>query len=153
MRAENGMPSWVAEAAELPVAFAQVREDPFLDARVVERLKPPARVMLIASGGCTLAFLAATCRMARFDVIDPNPAQIALSRLKLHLLQNFEPSSRLALLGHAPMAADEREDRLRVALQAIGVPPDAIGPPHVWAAGGPDYVGRYERVFGELRKE
>lgn len=153
MHADNTLPPWVSEAAQLPVAFAQVREDPLLDAQVVRGLGPEARIIMIASGGCTLAFLAAACRLGRIDVVDPNPAQIALARLKLHLLQNEECTDRLALLGHAPMRGDEREGRLRAALQAIDVPADTIGPPRVWAEEGPDHTGRYERVFAQLREE
>jgi S-adenosylmethionine-diacylglycerol 3-amino-3-carboxypropyl transferase len=141
MHADNTLPPWVSEAAQLPVAFAQVREDPFLDAQVVRRLGPAVPIIMIASGGCTLAFLAAACRLARIDVVDPNPAQIALARLKLHLLQNEECTDRLALLGHAPMPGNEREGRLLAALRAIDVPADMIGPPRVWAEEGPDHAG------------
>jgi S-adenosylmethionine-diacylglycerol 3-amino-3-carboxypropyl transferase len=147
------LPSWVSEAAKLPVAFAQVREDPLLDDWIVKQLDPGARIIMIASGGCTLAFLAARSHVARIDVVDPNPAQIALARLKIHLLQNFDQADRLALLGHAPLPADEREERLRAALQTIDVPADTIGPARVWAEEGPDQTGRYERVFAQLRKE
>jgi S-adenosylmethionine-diacylglycerol 3-amino-3-carboxypropyl transferase len=150
---DDPLPSWVSQAAQLPVAFAQVREDPLLDAWVIERLPPGARVIMIASGGCTLAFLAARCRMARVDVVDPNPVQIALARLKLYLLQNEESAGRLALLGHAPMAASEREARLCAAMKTLGVPAEQLGPTPVWAAEGPDHAGRYERVFAQLRAE
>jgi S-adenosylmethionine-diacylglycerol 3-amino-3-carboxypropyl transferase len=153
MHTDNSLPAWVSEAAQLPVAFAQVREDPFLDAQVVRGLDPEARIIMIASGGCTLAFLAAACRLARVDVVDPNPAQIALARLKLHLVQNERCPDRLALLGHAPMPRNEREERLRGALRAIDVPADLIGPPRVWGEEGPDHAGRYERVFAQLRQE
>jgi S-adenosylmethionine-diacylglycerol 3-amino-3-carboxypropyl transferase len=108
---------------------------------------------MIASGGCTLACLAACCRLARIDVVDPNPAQIALARLKLHLLQHTDRAARLALLGHAPMPADAREERLRAALRTLGVPAEALGPPAVWAREGPDHAGRYELVFVQLGKE
>jgi S-adenosylmethionine-diacylglycerol 3-amino-3-carboxypropyl transferase len=153
MAPASSLPSWVSEAARLPVAFAQVREDPLLDAWVVERLGPHARVIMIASGGCTLAYLVACSRLAHVDVVDPNPAQLALARLKLYLLQTCDGTGRLALLGHACMPAAEREERLRKALQAIGVPADAMGPPRVWAEEGPDHAGRYERLFGQLREE
>src|SRR5205807_32139 len=96
---------------------------------------------------------AASCPVARIDVVDPNPAQLALARLKLHLLQNFSKSERLALLGHAPMPAAEREKRLRAAIQNIGVAAEALGPPRIWAQEGPDHSGRYERVFAQLRRE
>jgi S-adenosylmethionine-diacylglycerol 3-amino-3-carboxypropyl transferase len=143
--------SWVEEAARLPVAFAQVREDPLLDAEVLRGLPWEARVIMIASGGCTLAFLAAMSHLGRIDVVDPNPAQIALARLKVYLLQHEDSASRLALLGHAPMPAEEREGRLRAVLQTLGRPAEAIGPPRVWAREGPDHAGRYERVFAALR--
>src|SRR5262249_59509967 len=76
-----------------------------------------------------------------------------LARLKLHLLQRVDSAGRLALLGHAPMSADEREARLRESLGVIGVPPDALGPARVWAEEGPDHAGRYEYVFAQLRAE
>jgi S-adenosylmethionine-diacylglycerol 3-amino-3-carboxypropyl transferase len=152
MPVNDPLPSWVEEAACLPVAFAQVREDPLLDAAVLRELSPQARIVMIASGGCTLAFLAARCRPGRIDVVDPNPAQLALARLKVHLLQHEDSPARQALLGHAPLPAEEREGRLRAALQTLGLPAEAIGPPHVWAEVGPDHAGRYERVFSELRK-
>jgi S-adenosylmethionine-diacylglycerol 3-amino-3-carboxypropyl transferase len=152
MSPEESLPPWVADAAQLPVAFAQVREDPRIDASVVRRLGPEARIIMIASGGCTLAFLAASCHMAAVDVVDPNPAQIGLARLKLHLLQNYDPPARLALLGHVAMPVEERGARLAAALEAIGVAAEAIGPPRVWARQGPDYAGRYEHVFAALRR-
>jgi S-adenosylmethionine-diacylglycerol 3-amino-3-carboxypropyl transferase len=150
---DEALPAWTLEAARLPVAFAQVREDPLLDAWVVARLGPQSRIIIIASGGCTVAFLAARCPVAAIDVVDPNPAQLTLARLKLHLLENTVSTERLALLGHVPMPADEREERLRAALRSIGASPQALGPPRIWAREGPDHAGRYERVFAELRKQ
>src|SRR5713226_4841071 len=96
------LPAWVTEAAALPLAFAQVREDPLLDQAVVARLPGSARILMVASGGCTAAWLAASAKVARIHLVDPNPAQIALARLKLHLLHLADPVERLALLGHAP---------------------------------------------------
>jgi S-adenosylmethionine-diacylglycerol 3-amino-3-carboxypropyl transferase len=148
----DALPSWVEQAAQLPIAFAQVREDPLLDVRVVEQLAPAGRILMIASGGCTLALLATQPRLDRIDVVDPNPAQIALARVKLHLLRTAAPSDRLALLGHVPMPAEEREMRLRAVLQSLDLPAEAIGPPRVWSVDGPDHAGRYERVFAQLRK-
>ena len=114
-------PSWVLEAAALPVAFAQVREDPLLDLWVVERLGSDSRVIMVASGGCTAALLAAASNVGRLHLVDPNPAQLALSRLKLRLLQTTDPSTRLALLGHAEMPLAERQPRLKAELAAPGL--------------------------------
>jgi S-adenosylmethionine-diacylglycerol 3-amino-3-carboxypropyl transferase len=148
---DPALPSWVSEAAVLPVAFAQVREDPLIDAWVIRQVGPEASIIMIASGGCTLAYLVACSRPARVDVVDPNGAQIALARLKLHLLQHAPSAARLALLGHAPMPAEEREERLRALLRALSIPAEALGPPDIWAKAGPDHAGRYERVFARLR--
>lgn len=79
-------PAWLIEAAALPVAFAQVREDALVDAWMVRRLRREARVAMVASAGCTAALLAAHPRVQQLVVIDPNPAQIALTRLKLAML-------------------------------------------------------------------
>src|SRR5262249_9212333 len=137
-------PPWVLEAAALPVAFAQVREDPLLDLWVVEHLASDARVILIASGGCTAALLTAAPNVARLHLVDPNPAQLALSRLKLRLLQTTDPATRLELLGHAPMPAAQRQACLEAELAVLGLPADALGPAAYAARVGPDHAGRYE---------
>jgi S-adenosylmethionine-diacylglycerol 3-amino-3-carboxypropyl transferase len=136
----------------LPVAFAQVREDPLLDLWVVDRLGGDARVALIASGGCTATLVAAAPKVAWLHLIDPNPAQLALSRLKLRLLQTSAPADRLALLGHASLPAEERHSRLGAEMRSLGLPPDMLGPVAFVAEVGPDQAGRYECVFAELRK-
>jgi hypothetical protein len=53
--------AWVDEALRMPVAFAQVREDPRVDLAVVERLRRgDLSGLMIASGGCTAAALVAS---------------------------------------------------------------------------------------------
>jgi S-adenosylmethionine-diacylglycerol 3-amino-3-carboxypropyl transferase len=146
------LPAWVAEAARLPLAFAQVREDPLLDQWVVEQIGDGARVLMIASGGCTAAALAAFSPAALLHLVDPNPAQLALARLKLHLLQTTSPADRLALLGHALLPAGERTKRLADALRPLGLTRDALGPAGCLGEWGPDHAGRYERVFVHLRE-
>jgi S-adenosylmethionine-diacylglycerol 3-amino-3-carboxypropyl transferase len=148
----TALPAWVEEAAALPVAFAQVREDALLDQAVVGRLGPGARVILVASGGCTAALLATLPGVAHLHLVDPNPAQLALSRLKLHLLPTSK-GERLALLGHAPMPAREREAALARALAALDIAPAELGPADLLAEMGPDHAGRYERLFARLRHE
>ncbi|MBN9519953.1 DUF3419 family protein [bacterium] len=140
-------PIWLRDATALPVAFAQVREDPLLDRDVVARVGAGAAVAMIASGGCTAALLAGDPRVRRLHLIDANPAQLALTRLKLRLLRGT-PAERLALLGHAPA---DRAVALTRELHTLGLPADALGPPAVVAALGPDHAGRYERLFAALR--
>jgi S-adenosylmethionine-diacylglycerol 3-amino-3-carboxypropyl transferase len=147
-------PPWVAEAARLPIAFAQVREDALLDRWVLDRFcAPAARVILVASGGCTAAALAAWGRVGHLHLVDPNPAQIALARWKLDLLQAADAGRRMALLGHAPMPPEERAAALADGLRNLGLPPDALGPPDFVAEVGPDHAGRYECLFAQLREE
>lgn len=143
---------WLHEAAALPVAFALVREDALLDVEVLARTGPPARVLMVASGGCTAAVLATLSNVTHLHLVDPNPAQLALARLKLHLLSTAAPDSRRTLLGHAPLAAEERRRLLAEALTALGLPETVLGPPEQIARLGPDHAGRYERLFARLRE-
>src|SRR5262245_59509020 len=100
--------SWVPEIARRPVAFAQVREDATVDQWVVEQLAGGGKILMVASGGCTAAALAAMPKVTRLHLIDPNPAQIALARLKLRLLATTDRTERLSVLGHAPMSPADR---------------------------------------------
>jgi S-adenosylmethionine-diacylglycerol 3-amino-3-carboxypropyl transferase len=145
-------PSWIAEALALPIAFAQVREDPLIDREVVDLIPEPARVLMVASGGCTAALLAASAKVTRLHLVDPNPAQIALARLKLLLLQRTDTPERLALLGHAPMTVKERQRHVAAWLGVLGYAPEILGPVTTWADLGPDHAGRYERLFVQLRR-
>jgi S-adenosylmethionine-diacylglycerol 3-amino-3-carboxypropyl transferase len=144
--------SWVDEAARRPIAFAQVREDAALDRWVVEQLKPGAEVLMVGSGGCTAAALAATAELSRLHLIDPNPAQIALCRLKLRLLETTATGERLALLGHVPMPIAERSLRLMAELESLDLPVEALGPMELVARVGPDHGGRYEALFLKFRE-
>src|SRR5262245_18302496 len=132
---------WLLEAGRLPVAFAQVREDAWIDLEVARRLAGGASVLMVASGGCTAAALATMQDLALLHFLDPNPAQLALTRLKLRLLQAAEPPERLALLGHAPCDIARRRQRLREELDAMDLAPGALGPPETVAELGPDHAG------------
>lgn len=145
-------PTWVAAAARWPIAFAQVREDAAIDRAITARLPPAARVLMVASGGCTAALLAAVPRIARIGLVDPNPAQLALTRLKLHLLTTEPPARRAALLGHEPLDPAERHAWLAANLQRLGLEETALGPLAAVAAVGPDHAGRYEALFVALRE-
>lgn len=150
----SGVPDWVDAAARMPVAFAQVREDPLVDLAVLDRLGgADLRVMMIASGGCTAAALAASGRAAELHLVDANHAQIALAQLKLFLLQWADPTDRARLLGHAPMPALERAGQLADLLEGLDCFPDILGPLGTVAELGPDHAGRYELLFARLRAE
>jgi S-adenosylmethionine-diacylglycerol 3-amino-3-carboxypropyl transferase len=143
---------WVAETARRPIAFAQVREDALVDQWVVDRLPANTEVLMVASGGCTAAALATMQKVSRLHLVDPNPAQIALARLKLSLLVTATPTERLSILGHTPMDAGTRQTRLASELQALDLPEHALGPLDIIAREGPDNTGRYEVLFLKLRE-
>ena len=83
---ETELASWMESTAGLPLGFAQVREDALQDRWIVDSLAPDARVLMIASGGCTAALLATRPNVAQLHLVDANPAQLALAQLKLRLL-------------------------------------------------------------------
>ena len=112
--------NWVLNASNLPLGFAQVREDALIDVDIVSRLPPGPRVMLVASGGCTAASLAGL-EPSLLHLVDPNPAQMALSQLKLQLLTSANLEERLALLGHIPMESEKRKQELEKRLAKSGL--------------------------------
>ncbi|HBP18649.1 MAG TPA: hypothetical protein DEA08_12795, partial [Planctomycetes bacterium] len=83
----SDLPDWILAAQALPLAFALVREDPLQDQALVRQLAAERgsglAVLQIASGGCTAALLAREPAVAQLHLVDANPAQLALNRLKL----------------------------------------------------------------------
>lgn len=147
----------LAQTRRLPVAFSQVREDALLDMWLVSRQHrrrgSALQIALTASGGCTAAMLAAAAEVGSLHLVDANPAQLALTRLKLYLLETAGSSERMRLLGHTPMATAERHAALAPAFAVLDLEPDAVGPVQEVATWGPDFCGRYEWLFAALRHE
>jgi S-adenosylmethionine-diacylglycerol 3-amino-3-carboxypropyl transferase len=148
---------WLPQAQALPIAFAQVREDPRIDQWLVrmraKECSRPVSVLQIASGGCTACVLAAMPEVEHLHLVDPNPAQMALSRVKLHLLQYNDESCRLRLLGHSRMPAESRRTELSAILVRCQLPDTVLGPQEILADAGPDFSGRYEMLFAELQRQ
>lgn len=142
--------SWAVAASTLPLAFAQVREDPRLDIQLAGRLAPGATVLMIASGGETAASLGRL--PLTIHLADINPAQLALARLKWQLAAAVPPQSAMGLLGHEEIPPGERAARLDALLGEMGIPGGVFGSPEMVAHLGVDHCGRYEVVFAELRK-
>lgn len=143
---------WAKEAARWPLAFAQVREDPQLDLAVLRRVRAPADVVMIASGGETAVCLARE-PLRSLTLVDMNPAQLALCRLKLHLAQTASREQILELLGHRPMEAEERRRELARLCVGLDLPLTVFGPPEELSVLGVDHAGRYEVLFARLRDE
>jgi S-adenosylmethionine-diacylglycerol 3-amino-3-carboxypropyl transferase len=141
--------SWAADAAAWPLTFAQVREDPRLDMQLARKLPAGATMVMIASGGDTAACLGRL--PLTIHLVDMNPAQIALARIKWHLASKVSPGEAAALLGHLPMNPFERHRGLAKIQGILGLASDVFGPPDRVAELGPDHCGRYEVTFSELR--
>lgn len=140
---------WAVEASALPLAFAQVREDPRHDMLLAKSLPAGASVVMIASGGDTAAYLGRL--PLRFHLVDMNPAQLAISQLKWHLAELGNWNQTMTLLGHIPIPDEDRQEKLGSMLHGLGLAEDALGPMKIVSRLGPDHAGRYERTFSELR--
>ncbi|MGV3533600.1 MAG: DUF3419 family protein [Chthoniobacteraceae bacterium] len=149
---ENKAAPWALEAAQLPIAFSQVREDPRVDEAVLRELAPGARVFMIASGGDTAAALIASGLVKSVFLVDINRAQRTLSRLKIWLLQHSPVEERLAVLGYREMAAAERKRIINGVLKEVGETVEDLGPEEFVTKVGPDFAGRYEVLFEKLRE-
>jgi hypothetical protein len=147
----NAPDPWAIEASTLPLAFAQVREDPRLDREIAETLPPDGVVVMIASGGETVVPLARQ-PLARIHAVDMNPAQIAIARLKLHLARTTPPDAICRILGHEPMPPSERRKTLESLLATLLLPETILGPLDLVSELGPDHAGRYERCFAAMRQ-
>ena len=144
-------PPWLRQASALPVAFAQVREDPLLDEQLVRVAGDKVRICMVASGGCTAAALAAMPSVELIHCVDPNLAQLALARIKVALLCHADPSERLAALGADASDPATRIAAITRAAQWAQQDAAALGPAALLAELGLDQMGRYERLFAALR--
>src|SRR5262245_35386778 len=79
---------YVKKAATNPIAFAVVREDSSQDLEVIQRYfsEEPASVLMVASGGDTAALLSTQANLNDLTIVDPNLAQLQLTKLKIHFL-------------------------------------------------------------------
>lgn len=142
---------WLNEAARLPLGFAQVREDARLDLEVARRIRANADICLVASGGCTATYLAACAAAKSICLVDTNEAQLALSRVKLYLLESESVEARLALLGHQAMDENQRLNQVTAICEKLKIRPENIAPLKMIANHGIDYSGRYELLFARLQ--
>ena len=137
------------------IAFSQVREDPLVDERVVERvaqrLDRPIRVLMVASGGCTALSLLGLDAIERVVAVDANAAQIRLVELRRQAMAALSTAEQRRFLGADLDDAAERRatyERLRPLL--------SDGARAHWDARAPEieagvlHVGRFEALFREL---
>jgi S-adenosylmethionine-diacylglycerol 3-amino-3-carboxypropyl transferase len=135
-----------------------VREDPRLDARVIDVVARaaarPVRVLMIASGGCTALSLLGAPSVASVDAVDGNPAQLHLVELRRQALIALPLAAQLGLMGAD--AAWSGEARLAAYEQ---LRPSLPAPTRsFWdarrteVAFGPGRAGRFEALFRELAR-
>jgi len=138
------------------IAFSQVREDPRIELRVIQKLakrQPHSlRVLLVASGGCTALSLLACPEIAQIDAVDLNPAQLHLVELRRQALMHLPLEEQLQLIGADRSASDL--DRLSIyARLSPNLPASTKA---FWDARqeqiafGVNQVGRFEQLFREL---
>jgi len=143
--------SWLAIARTQPIGFSQVREDALIDLELMRRHTEP-KVLMVGSGGCTLAALVGARAVGHVIVVDSNPAQLALCRIKVALLsKSFR--ERLEVLGHRDLEVEMRAARIKELLDATQADPISLGDLSRCAALGLDHVGRYEALFAAFRAE
>ncbi|PZO42227.1 MAG: DUF3419 domain-containing protein [Pseudanabaena frigida] len=138
------------------IAFSQVREDPRIELRVIQELAKrqnhSLRVLLVASGGCTVLSLLASPAIARIDAVDLNPAQLHLVELRRQALLHLPLVDQLRLIGADKSASDH--DRLSIYAKLSPHLPASTKA--FWDARqnqiafGVNQVGRFEQMFREL---
>lgn len=143
---------FVDEVVSRPIAFSVVREDSIQDVDVIRRYFPEDEIsmLMVASGGCTAATLLADVKIKDLTLVDPNVAQLQLSKLKIQLL-TFPPQKRLEILGYRTMSAEERKSILMGLMRALDIEKNTFGDLDRISETGLDFAGRYERVFEEIR--
>jgi len=144
--------NYATQVSKNPIAFSIVREDSEQDLAIIKHYFSEQKVSMamVASGGCTAALLAAQAPLNDLTLVDPNPAQLALSKLKLQLLF-LPPKKRMEILGYIPMKADERATIVNGYLHALDINPALFGDIEAITQNGIDNEGRYEKVFEALR--
>ena len=133
-----------------PIAFSQVREDPRLDLQALKNCGSRPRVLMIASGGDSLAYLASQQNLKTLSVLDANPAQIKLSQIKLKLLE-LPKIKRMQYLGHTSLDPATRLKELSLICSQLNLSLADLGPESIIASEGLDYLGRFERLFRAIQ--
>jgi len=143
---------YAIEAHKKPIAFAVVREDSSQDLEIIQRFFAEDKIsmLMVASGGCTAALLAAKAHLNDLTLVDPNNAQLSLTKLKIHLL-NLPTTKRLEILGYLPIAQEKRKKIIQGYMQVLDIDENTFGSLDEAARVGLDFIGRYENVFEEIR--
>lgn len=145
--------NWLEYASKFPVAFAQVREDSEVDHQIAASLPMGSQGVMIASGGCTAALLAAMDKFESLTLVDTNQSQLELTKAKLSFLSDYAPSDRLRFLGHLDHStrSENLKNNLTEELRRIQIREDCFGPIDDVSELGLDFAGRYELLFARFQ--
>lgn len=145
---------YAKNAAANPIAFSVVREDSSQDLEIVQRYfsEEPASMLMIASGGDTAALLSTQAKLNDLTIVDPNLAQLQLTKLKIHLL-GLPSHTIQELLGYKDMNPIKRKEIILGLMQALDIEKNQFGDIEQISFYGLDHIGRYEMLFKELRRE
>jgi S-adenosylmethionine-diacylglycerol 3-amino-3-carboxypropyl transferase len=150
------------------LAFSQVREDPAIELSLIkqlaERQNHPLRVLIVASGGCTVLSLLADANVEVIDAVDLNRAQLHLVELRRQALVNLPLDEQLLLVGAFIYGDVERQTENNLANNRLALyqkirPYLPIDTQSYWdgkqeeIAFGLNRVGRFEALFRELKSE
>jgi S-adenosylmethionine-diacylglycerol 3-amino-3-carboxypropyl transferase len=137
------------------IAFSQVREDPTIELRIIKQLAKtqnhPLRILLIASGGCTVLSLLSCPDVEHIDAVDLNPAQLHLIELRRQALLHLHVEEQLDLIGATRIPQAERVNLYNQIASTL-----PISTRNYWdgrieqIAFGVNKVGKFEQLFREL---
>lgn len=137
------------------ISFSQVREDPTIELQVIKQLAQtqnhPLRVLIIASGGCTVLSLLSSPHIEHIDAVDLNPAQLHLVELRRQALLHLQLEQQLDLIGATKIT---QAGRVNLYNQIASQLP--ISTQNYWDARieqiafGVNQVGKFEQLFREL---
>lgn len=150
------------EISKIPIFFSQTREDSNVEINAIKSLdfnepsldcNEPLTICLIASGGDTVCNMISTNENTKIDIIDANPNQIYLTKLKIALMQNFSGSFIQSFLTYGCINYDEILDQMR---SSHSLDLDTY---HYWLGNsafikkGINQIGRFEQVFQSLKSD
>ena len=145
---QDAIPTWAQESGHSAVAFAQVREDPALDAALIQ---PGDDVIMVASGGCTAAVLAADPHLGSLQLVDANAT--AGTHYHEASAYGFHNGGAEFLCGRSGTNTEQRLIGIHNLAQKVGVDCSDFAVSDTTLAMGLDYIGRYELQFAELRRQ
>lgn len=137
------------------ISFSQVREDPTIELRVIKQLAQtqnhPLRILIIASGGCTVLSLLSCPNVAHIDAVDLNFAQLHLVELRRQALLHLPLEQQLDLIGATKITQTKRVNLYNQIASKLPTSTRNYWDTRIeQIAFGVNQVGKFEQMFREL---